>query len=142
MAIKKSFNIENLKQCSCLSCGSQILPVVLKDNSVYTCSQCGQKMTVDKYRSHVVLTVIERQDLRRRIPPEIMDAAPEQKAEILKLLRDNEVLKTSLFLAKEKIAELRREIREWQQTADGLARMIEEMKAKETAADDTNQGEH
>ena len=74
MAIKKSFNIDNSKQCSCLSCGSQILSATLKDNSVYTCSQCGQKMTVDKYRSHAVLTVIERQDLRRRVPPEIMDA--------------------------------------------------------------------
>ena len=71
MAIKRSFSVKNQKFCCCLTCGAQIAPDGLKDNTVYTCAQCGQKMTVDRYESRVVLTVIERQDLRRRIPPEI-----------------------------------------------------------------------
>lgn len=133
MAIKRSFSVKNSKHCNCLKCGAHILPENLKDNAVYTCAQCGQKMTVDRYESHVVLTVIERQDLRRRIPPEIMNAAPQEKGEILKLLQENEVLKNQLIAANDKITELKRKAREWQQAADGLARMIEEMKAKEGA---------
>lgn len=134
MAIKRSFSVKNPKQCTCLTCGAQILPDDLKDNSVYMCTQCGQKMTVDKYKSHTVLTVIERKDLRRRIPPEIMNAAPQQQGEIIKLLQENEVLRNQLSTANNKIAELKREVREWQQAADGLARVIEEIKAKEAAA--------
>lgn len=133
MAIKKSFSVKNSKQCTCLKCGAQILPENLKDNAVYTCAQCGQKMTVDRYESCAVLTVIERQDLRRRIPPEIMNAAPQQKKEISKLLQENEVLRNQLVSANSKITELKRKIRDWQQAADGLARMIEEIKVKEGA---------
>ena len=33
-------------------------------------------MTVDRYESCAVLTVIEKPDLRRHVPPEIMNAAP------------------------------------------------------------------
>lgn len=138
MAIKKIFNIENTKKCSCLTCGSQILPDLLKDDSIYACPRCGQKMTVDKYKSHVVLTVIERQELRRRIPQEVMGAAPQWKAEILKLMQDKEILKNLLNAANGEIAELKQEVKDWQQTADGLAHMIEEIKAEETATDDTN----
>jgi len=133
MAIKRSFSVKNSEHCNCLKCGAQILPENLKDNVVYTCAQCRQKMTVDRYESRVVLTVIERQDLRRRIPPEIMNAAPREKGEILKLLQENEVLKNQLRTANNKIAELKRKEGDWQQAADGLAHMIEEMKAKEGA---------
>lgn len=134
MAVKRSFSVKNKSQCVCLKCGAQILPDNLKDNMVYKCVRCGQEMTVDRYESCTVLTVIERQDLRRRIPPEIMNAAPQQKKEISKLLQENEVLRNQLVSANSKITELKRKIRDWQQAADGLARMIEEMKEKEGAA--------
>ena len=131
MAIKRSFSVKNQKFCCCLTCRVQIAPDELKDNTVYSCAQCGQKMTVDRYESHIVLTVIERQDLRRRIPPEIINAAPQQKAEIIKLLQENNSLKDKLRIANGKIKELRQKARGWQQAADGLARMIEETKEKE-----------
>lgn len=130
MAIKRSFSTKNSKQYICLKCGSQILPDDLKDNSVYKCVQCGQQMTVDRYESHTVLTVIERQDLRRRIPPEIMYATPQQKTEIIRLLQENDSLKDQLHTANRKIMELWKKAGDWQQAADGLARMIEEMKEK------------
>ena len=133
MAVKRSFSLNNKSHCVCLKCGAQIFPDDLKDNTVYKCVRCGQRMTVDKYENCTVLTVIERQDLRRRIPPEIMNATPQEKGEILKLLQENEVLKNQLIAANNKITELKRKARDWQQAADGLARMIEEMKAKEGA---------
>ncbi len=133
MAIKRSFSVKNSKHCNCLKCGAQLNAGLMKDNTVYACAQCGQEMTVDRYESHIVLTVIERQDLRRRIPPEIMNAAPQQKAEITKLLQENSSLKEQLHIANAKIKELRQKARDWEKAADGLARMIEEMKAKEGA---------
>ncbi|MCM1217246.1 MAG: hypothetical protein NC548_22325 [Lachnospiraceae bacterium] len=133
MAVKRSFSLNNQKFCSCLTCGAQIEPEGLKDNAVFTCGKCGQKMTVDRYENRATLTVIERQDIRRRIPPEIMNAAPQQKAEIKKLLQENDSLKSKLHTAEGKIKELRREARDWEKAADGLARMIEEMKEKEGA---------
>lgn len=75
MAVKRSFPIKNKSQCACLKCGSQILPDNLKDNTVYKCVQCGQEMTVDRYDSHAVLTVVEKPELRRRIPTEIWNEA-------------------------------------------------------------------
>lgn len=74
MAVKRSFSVKNKSQCVCLKCGAQILPDDLKDNTVYKCTKCGQEMTVDRYESRAVLTVIEKPDLRRRVPPEIMNA--------------------------------------------------------------------
>ena len=133
MAVKRSFSIHNPRFCCCLLCGAQIIPDNLKDNTIYTCGKCGQKMTVDRYENRATLTVIERQDIRRRIPPEIMNAAPQQKAEIKKLLQENSSLKSQLHTAEGKIKELRREARDWEKAADGLARMIEEMKEKEGA---------
>ena len=133
MAIKRSFSVKNQKFCCCLTCRVQIAPDELKDNTVYSCAQCGQKMTVDRYESHIVLTVIERQDLRRRIPPEIINAAPQQKAEIMRLLQENDSLKDQLHKADGKIKELRKEARDWERAADGLARWIEEIKEKEGA---------
>lgn len=131
MAVKRSFSTTNPKHCICLKCGERILPENLHDNSVYTCDKCGQKMTVDRYESRAVLTVIERQDLRRRIPSEVMNAAPQQKGRIAEILQENEDLKNRLNVANTTIAELR-------QAADGLARMIEEMKADKIESDDTN----
>ena len=133
MAVKRSCSLKNKSHCVCLKCGAQILPDDLKDNTVYKCVRCGQEMTVDRYDSRAVLTVIEKQDLRRRIPPEIMTAAPQQKAEIMRLLQENDSLKDQLHKADGKIKELRKEARDWERAADGLARWIEEIKEKEGA---------
>lgn len=133
MAVKRSFSLKNKSHCVCLKCGAQILPDDLKDNTVYKCVRCGQKMTVDRYDSRAVLTVIEKLDLRRRIPPEIMNAAPQQKAEIMRLLQENDSLKDQLHKAGGKIKELRQKARDWERAADGLARWIEEIKEKEGA---------
>ena len=103
MAVKRSCSLKNKSHCVCLKCGAQILPDDLKDNTVYKCVRCGQEMTVDRYDSRAVLTVIEKPDLRRRIPPEIMTAAPQQKAEIMRLLQENDSLKDQLHKADGKI---------------------------------------
>lgn len=138
MAVKRSFSVKNKSQCVCLKCRAHILQSDLKDNTVYKCTKCGQEMTVDRYESHTVLTVIEKPELRRRIPPEIMNAAPQQKVEIMRLLQENDSLKDQLHTANAKIKELRKETRGWEKAADGLARMIEEIKEKNgTAAGDT-----
>lgn len=71
--------------------------------------------------------------MRRRIPPEIMTAAPQQKAEIMRLLQENDSLKDQLHKVDGKIKELRKEARDWERAADGLARWIEEIKEKEGA---------
>ena len=60
MAVKRSFSLNNKSHCVCLKCGAQILPDDLKDNTVYKCVRCGQKITVDRYDSRAVLTVIEK----------------------------------------------------------------------------------
>ena len=133
MAVKRSCSLKNKSHCVCLKCGAQILPDDLKDNTVYKCVRCGQEMTVDRYDSRAVLTVIEKPDWRRRIPPEIMTAAPQQKAEIMRLLQENDSLKDQLHKADGKIKELRKEARDWERAADGLARWIEEIKEKEGA---------
>ena len=131
MAVKRSFSVMNPKQCTCLTCGEQITPDDLQDDVVYACTRCGQKMSVDRYGIRAVLTVIERQDLRRRIPPEVMSAAPQQQRRIAEILRGNEDLKNQLNVANTTIATL------WQ-AADGLAHMIEQMKAEKSRSDDTN----
>lgn len=135
MAVKRSFSVKNKSQCVCLKCRAQILPDDLKDNTVYKCVRCGQEMTVDRYESRAVLTVTEKPDLRRRIPPEIMNAAPEQKAEITRVLQENDSLKDKLHTANTKIRELQQEARDWKKAADGLAHLIEEMKEKEGTGD-------
>lgn len=70
MAIKKVFNIKNSKARTCLKCNKQIKKV-LRDNEIYTCSACGQKHFVDILEAEVVhLTVVEREEIRRRIKQE------------------------------------------------------------------------
>ena len=98
-------------------------------------------MTVDKYKSHIVLTVLERQDLRRRIEPEIMDI-PDKKEMVLKLIRENGELRDKNEKAYAKIKKWQKEakkyeqeLNKWQQAAEGLARMVEEMQEKERADD-------
>ena len=65
MAIKRIIGRCDKRFRSCLSCGQHI-DRVLKDDEVYTCERCGQQHLIDVYVDHVVLTVIERPEIRRR----------------------------------------------------------------------------
>lgn len=65
------------------------------------------------------------------LPARVVSAV--KKAEIMRLLQENDRLKDQLHTANTKIKELRQEARDWEKAADGLARMIEEMKEKEGA---------
>lgn len=127
MAVKRSFCAGDPRQCICLTCRAQVRPGDLHDDQIYQCTECGQKMTVDRYGSRVVLTLAERQDLRRRIPPEAGRAGLRQSAEISRLIEENRSLRAKLDGAKGRISRLRRESKDWQQAAEGLARMIEEL---------------
>lgn len=62
-----------------------------------------------------------------------INAGKQQKRDFLELLRENETLKSQLSTANSKITELNLEAKGWQQAAEGLARMIEEIRAKEEA---------
>ena len=56
-----------------------------------------------------------------------------QKEENVKLMQENELLKAQVIAANSRIMKLKKEIKDWQQAADGLARWIEKMKEKEGA---------
>ena len=62
-----------------------------------------------------------------------MNAARKQKTDIMRLLKENDSLKDQLHKEDGKIKELRKEARDWERAADGLARWIEEIKEKEGA---------
>lgn len=53
------------------------------------------------------------------------------KEENVRLVQENDILKNQLSAVNRRIVKLKQEIKDWQQAADGLARMIEEMKEKE-----------
>lgn len=53
------------------------------------------------------------------------------KEENVRLVQENDILKNQLSAINRRIAKLKQEIKDWQQAADGLARMIEEIKEKE-----------
>lgn len=142
MAVKRSFSVKHTRKCTCLACGAQILPDHLNDDITYTCRECGQEMTVDRYGDRVVLTVIERQELRRRIPPEVMGATPEQRGLIAEVMQRNAELQSQLNAANEKIDGLRQEAKKWQQAAEGLAYIVETMRAEAGTAGDTNEDAH
>lgn len=110
MAIKRSFSVKDKKGRACLKCGRELPLEQMKDDTICTCV-CGQKMFVDRYASKAVLTVCERPELRRRL-------------EKIKDDKDTEIAKL-----KAQLAAAQKDAREWEEAADGLARMIEEMKA-------------
>lgn len=131
MAIKRSYNIDSEKGNRCLRCGEQLLPYAMKDDTVCTCHKCGQKMTVDRHGKTVILTVIERPDIRHRVPQEIGGTTLDTKARLLSMLEENKSLKKKLE-EKEKEAEgWMGKAAHWEKTAEDLARMIEEMKKKQ-----------
>lgn len=112
MALKRSFSVKDSKGRACLKCGRAIQLEEIKDDTVCACV-CGQKMFVDKYGSRAVLTVYERPELRKRIQEKPKDD------------RDTEIAKL-----KAQLAAAQKDAQEWKDAAEGLARMIEEMKAQ------------
>lgn len=147
MAIKRCFGVKNAKDRICLSCGAPLPLEAMKDDTICTCEKCGQQMTVDRYGASVTLTVLERADIRRRIPREIRQAQTGEALRLHLLSEENAKLKEKLARTeserkswerkardyKRKADEQKKEAHSWQQAADGLARMVEEMKAKEGA---------
>ena len=75
MAIKRIIGRFERKYRSCLRCG-QPVDRVLRDNEVFACERCGQQHFVDVYADHIVLTVAERPDIRRRL---INETAPREQ---------------------------------------------------------------
>ena len=69
MAIKRIIGRWQKKHRKCLCCGTEI-DKELQDNVVYICGYCGQRHFVDVYEKTIVLTVIERPDVRYRPAPE------------------------------------------------------------------------
>lgn len=126
MAVKRSFNATDTKARSCLKCGRPLDLEILKDNTIITC-KCSQKMFVDRYGSRIILTVCEKPDLRRRIENNKVALQMKDCAKlhdrIDALESENEDLKVQLEEAKKNAIE-------WEKAADGLARMIEEMKSQ------------
>lgn len=112
MAIKRSFSVKDNKGRACLKCGRTLPLEQMKDDTICTCV-CGQKMFVDRYDSKAVLTVYERPELRRRLEKKPKD---DKDTEITKL--------------KAQLAAAQKDAQEWKDAAEGLARMIEEMKAQ------------
>ena len=112
MAVKKSFSKTDQKHKTCLSCNRKI-EEKLKDNTTYTCTHCGQQHFVDVYSDVIMLTVAERPEFRRR-----HTGTTAEEAETIKDLRRQ----LSAALA---------EAQEWKEAAEGLARMVEELKQKE-----------
>lgn len=124
MAVKRIFNLQDSKARSCLNCGSKIGKGKLKDNTIYTCPSCGQKMFVDISGSRATLTVAQVEDLRRRIEGNREEQTRQQGTEdIQQLLNENRTLKSQLEKA-------RKDAADWEAAAEGLARMVEQLKAQ------------
>ena len=67
MVVKRIIGLHQKDNRKCLRC-DQPIEGKLMDNTVYTCSNCGQKHFVDVYSNRIVLTVVERADIRYRTP--------------------------------------------------------------------------
>ena len=135
MAVKRCFNVTHDFRRVCLKCEATLPLEAMKDDTICTCKKCGQQMTVDRYGQRVVLTVVEKLDLRRRIPPEISTASTTEGLRILALMDENERLKKQLDEKQAEIEHWQQQAAEWEKAADGLAYMIEEMKQKEGTPD-------
>lgn len=119
MAVKRMFDISNSKARRCLHCDKEIDQKELKDNTVYKCRYCGKGQIVDRVGARVTLTDEARKEYRRRAI--IPDPMQQQRDKYEERIRDLE----------EQLAEARKDAKEWEDAAEGLARYIEEMKAKE-----------
>ena len=123
MAVKRNFSINDKKACSCLKCQRQIEKEELKDDTIYTCPSCGQQMFVDGAGSRATLTVVQLPDFRRRcaVSKEDHCDAHQHDDTLSQLIAENKGLKRQLEKEKKNAAD-------WEAAAEGLARMIEDMK--------------
>ncbi len=123
MAVKRMGSKKDPKTMKCLRCGRLPEGIKPKDGTIHTCAVCGQQHFVDIIGDRLTLTVVERPDLRKT--PQKTEA--EKRIEALE--QENEELKQQL-------QEALRNACEWEAAAEGLARMIEEMKVKEHESND------
>ena len=124
MAVKRNFSINDKKACSCLKCERPIEKDNLKDDTIYTCPSCGQQMFVDRNKSRATLTVVQLPDFRRRcaVGKEDHFDMHQHDVTLSRLIAENKELKRQLKEEKKNAAD-------WEAAADGLAHMIEDMKA-------------
>lgn len=121
MAVKKTFSKNDTKAKTCLSC-RRAISERLRDDTIYTCEYCGQSHFVDIVKDRITLTDIGRPEHRHRIT-QILDRG--------ELAEENRRLKLENENLRKEIQDAKKDAAEWQAAADGLARMIEEMKSKE-----------
>lgn len=127
MAIKRSFDITNPKNRTCLKCGQTIERRDLKDDEIFACGRCGQKHFVDMNGRNCTMTVIERPELRRR--PEIITAT-DLEVKLCKRIKELEG----------QLAAEKKNSKEWEEAADGLARMVENLTAEKNGWNETEKG--
>lgn len=84
-------------------------------------------MFVDRYGSRIILTVCEKPDLRRRIQN---NKAALQMKDVATLLDKIDALESENENLKVQLEESKKNAIEWEKAADGLARMIEELKSQ------------
>lgn len=117
MAVKRIFNINNTKARSCLKCGHLIPKEALtqiSDNKTGVCPNCGQANFVDINGNRCSLTVTEHPELRRKVD-KLETTLEQTQALKIKELED-------------KLAAARKRANEWEKAAEGLARMVENLK--------------
>lgn len=125
MAVKRVTNIHNKKYRTCLKCG-RLLPANMKDDTKITCEHCHTEMFVDIYKNTLTLTAATHEYLRRRLTQEEKDQIEQIDPTTLEKIREQ--------IKRESEAELekaREEAESWKAAAEGLARQIEEMNARQ-----------
>lgn len=140
MAVKRIADINSKGATACLRCGRDMPPEAMKDGIIYKCPACGKGHFVDRNGSKLILTAEDRADMRRRIEkPKEPDELPEKKriaAAVTPDKKDEKIkkLQAELRKAQKELQNARKDAAEWEAAAEGLARMIEEIKQKELDA--------
>lgn len=125
MALKRVINKNNGKYRTCLSCGAR-LPDNLKDDTKIKCEHCGTEMFVDIYRNAMTLTATSHEYLRRR--PTKEERLELNKVDPTTLEKIREQIKRE---SETELEKAREEAESWKAAAEGLARQIEEMNARQ-----------
>lgn len=118
MAVKRIFSAQDAKHRTCLSCAAPLPLEDMKDDTICACKICGQEMTVDRNGDQTILTVIERRDIRRRMPKHASEALT--KADF-NLLQEIERLEKELSEKEAEVLTWQQEAKKWEQIADELA---------------------
>lgn len=115
-AVKRIADIRQKGATNCLNCGREMPRDKMKDNTIYQCVFCGYGHIIDRAGNMLTLTAKERADVRRRIQDAQAKEPDERDARIALLERE--------------LKDARQQAKEWEAAADGLARMVEDLKLK------------